>query len=63
MIVENSYGAEPQMLENGRFRSTKHRGEGIGIESVRGIVDRYDGACSFVYKDGVFTASALLNKR
>ncbi|MBR5427535.1 MAG: sensor histidine kinase [Clostridia bacterium] len=61
IIVENSYCVEPHTRDDGTFLSTKHRGTGIGIASVRNIVARYNGACSFVFKDGVFTASMLLN--
>ena len=61
IIIENSYGVEPQVREDGTFRSTKHKGEGIGIASVRRIAARYEGACSFLFKNGMFTASVLLN--
>ncbi len=61
LIVENSCAEEPHVSENGAFRSTKHNGDGIGIVSVRNIVERYKGASSFVFSDGVFTASVLLN--
>ena len=61
LIVENSYSEEPHVSENGVFRSTKHKGDGVGIVSVRNIAERYNGACSFLFKDGVFTASILLN--
>ena len=62
VIIENSCAVEPHMTENGVFRSTKHKDNGIGIVSVRNIANRYNGACSFLYRDGVFTASALLNQ-
>ena len=61
LIVENSCEEEPHASENGAFRSTKHKGDGIGIASVRNIAERYHGASSFLFKDGVFTASVLLN--
>ena len=61
LIVENSYAEEPHVSENGVFRSTKHRDDGIGVASVRNIAERYNGASSFLFKDGIFTASVLLN--
>ena len=61
LIVENSSAEEPRVSANGAFRSTKHKGDGIGIVSVRNIAERYNGASSFVFNDGVFTASVLLN--
>lgn len=62
IIIENSCGTEPQVREDGTFRSTKHKGDGIGIASVRSIAARYEGACSFLFENGVFTASVLLNE-
>lgn len=62
LIIENSYCIEPQRLDDGTFRSLKHKGSGIGIASVRNIVKRYNGACAFQYQDDVFTASVLLNQ-
>ena len=61
IIVENRYVIEPQMGEDGAFRSTKHKGNGVGIASVRNIAARYNGASAFQFQDGVFTASVLLN--
>ena len=63
LVVENSCAAQPQVGEGGSFRSSKHGGEGIGISSVRSIVERYGGVCSFAAKDGVFTASLILYQR
>ncbi len=61
--VENSCALEPSPGEGGAFRSTKHAGDGIGISSVRSIVERYGGVCSFAAKDGVFTVSLILCQR
>ena len=63
LIVENSCAEKPRVSENDTFLSTKHKGDGIGIASVRNIAERYNGASSFLFKDGVFTASILLNGR
>ena len=60
LIVENSCGETPQQNRSGVFLSTKHSGEGIGIESVRSIVERYGGVSSFTPGEGVFTASIIL---
>ena len=61
VIIDNSCSIEPQAREDGTFRSTKNKGNGVGITSVRNIAARYNGASSFQYKDGIFTASVLLN--
>ena len=60
LIVENSSAEEPRVSANDAFRSTKHKGDGVGVASVRNIAERYDGASSFLFKDDVFTASVLL---
>lgn len=61
-IVENNYKVEPHTDENGVFLSTKHKGNGIGINSVRHIVGKYGGESSFMPEDGVFRVSILIYK-
>lgn len=63
LTVDNTY--ENQILRdaNGAYLSTKHKGAGLGLESVRQIALRYDGAFQAEQKDGVFLASVLLNMR
>ena len=57
--AENNFDAK--ILEkNGVFQSTKHSGNGIGIQSIRHITERNGGASSFTYKDGEFTAKIML---
>ena len=60
LTVENSCAETPSQNKKGVFLSTKHEGEGIGVESVRSITERYGGVSSFAAKDGTFTASLLL---
>ena len=59
LVVENSFSVAPKQ-QNGRFRSTKHSGDGIGIESVRNIATLYNGTSSFTTHEEVFTASVIL---
>ncbi|MCD7904861.1 MAG: GHKL domain-containing protein [Clostridiales bacterium] len=47
--------------KNGRYLSTKHEGEGLGLRSVCDIVNKYDGYAEFKLKDNVFYASVMLN--
>ena len=61
LIVSNSYEVAPEQHDN-VFRSKKHSGNGIGIESVKNISVRYHGTSSFTFHDGIFTASVLLYK-
>ena len=44
--VENTFDGKIQQ-KNNIFQSSKHSGNGIGIESVRHIIDKNGGACSF----------------
>lgn len=45
----------------GRFLSTKEKGAGIGIESVKNIVKRYNGVFTAEKKDNMFYVSFMLN--
>lgn len=45
----------------GHFLSTKRKGSGIGIESVKNIVKRYDGVFTAEKKDEMFYVSFMLN--
>ena len=57
--VENTFDGKIQQ-KNNIFQSSKHSGNGIGIESVRHITDKNGGACDFTYKDGIFSAKIML---
>ena len=59
-IVDNTTDTEPQMESDGRFRSTKHEGIGIGTDSVRNIAERYGGMAEYSYEEGMFHASVML---
>lgn len=58
--IKNSYSGEI-MERNGAFLSSKRNEEGIGTMSVRHIADQYNGVVKFLYGDGVFEVSVLLN--
>ena len=57
--VENTFDGKIQQ-KNNIFQSSKHSGNGIGIESVRHTTDKNGGACDFTYKDGIFSAKIML---
>ena len=59
--IENTYGREPVQDANGRYLSSKRKGLGIGLESVRNIAAQYDGLLEIEPKDGRFRVSVLLN--
>lgn len=59
ITVENTFDHIPKE-KNGIFQSSKHSGNGIGIESVRHIAEKKGGYCRFVYSDGLFSANVML---
>lgn len=42
------------------FLSSKRNENGIGIQSVRHIVEKTGGGCDFTYDNGIFTAKIML---
>ena len=57
--VSNTFDGEIKE-KDGVFRSSKRKGNGIGIQSVQHIAEKSGGASSFTYQDGVFTARIML---
>ena len=57
--VENSFDGKIRE-KNDIFQSSKHTGNGIGIQSVRHIAEKNGGASSFTYENGIFTAKVML---
>lgn len=45
---------------NGKFLSTKRKGNGRGIQSVRRLAEKNGGVSDFSYQNGVFTAKIML---
>ena len=46
--------------KNGVFRSSKRRGNGIGIQSVTHIAEKNGGTSTFTYQNGTFSAKVML---
>ena len=46
--------------KNGVFQSSKRKGDGIGIQSVRHIAEKTGGASTFTCEDGIFSAKVML---
>ena len=57
--VENTFDGEIQE-KSGVLQSSKRKGSGLGVQSVRRIAEKSGGASSFVYQNGVFCAKAML---
>lgn len=58
--IENSYNGRLNRSANGHFLSTKHEGRGIGLTSVRSIVEQQDGILEIEPKDDLFSVALLL---
>lgn len=58
--VENAYDGEVQE-KNGVFQSSKRKGNGVGIQSVRRISEKSGRANAFTYENGIFTAKIMLH--
>ena len=57
--AQNAYDGEIKE-KGGVFRSSKRKGPGIGIQSVRHIAEKTGGASTFACQDGVFSAKVML---
>ena len=60
LAIDNTYEAVPEKDRRGRFYSMKHSGAGIGTESVKEIVNRYNGVIQFETRGDLFCVSAML---
>lgn len=60
VTVENSSIRKPVRTKSG-FLSEKAGHAGVGIGSIRQVVERYGGDVQFVWQEGVFTARVLLS--
>lgn len=57
--VENTFDGEIKETD-GVFQSSKRKGRGIGIQSVRHIAEKNGGDSTFTYEDGTFNAKVML---
>ncbi len=61
--VDNSFNGNAERNADGTFASTKHSGRGLGIESVKSIVEKYNGICKFETDGKMFYASVMINEK
>lgn len=62
LAIDNTFTGELKKDKSGVYVSTKHKGSGLGIESVKNIVEKYHGICKFESDGNMFYASIMLNK-
>ena len=63
VTVDNTFTGTLRRTTDNEFLSTKHKGPGLGTQSVKSIAEHYGGICRFEVKDGMFYASVMCNKR
>ena len=61
ITVDNTFTGTLKHAGDGSLASTKHKGAGLGTQSVRSIAEQYGGVCRFEAKDGMFFASVMCN--
>ncbi len=59
LTVENAFDGTATK-KNGVFQSSKRRGDGVGIQSVRRIAEKNCGYCRFTAENGIFCANVML---
>ena len=62
ITVDNTFSGTLKYTNDDKFVSTKHKGLGLGTQSVKSIAANYNGVCRFETKDGMFYASVMCNK-
>lgn len=58
--IDNTYDNPIKINASGIYLSSKHRGEGIGIESARSIAKRLNGYLDIVQQEGYFCVSIVI---
>lgn len=62
LIIENNYNSIIKKTSNNKdFLSTKHDGIGIGLTSVKAIVEKYHGIIDINYDYNTFCVNIILN--
>lgn len=61
LSITNPYHGPLKQSANGRFQTTKKKGSGLGLHSVRTITERYHGVLEIDPKDNIFCVSVMLN--
>lgn len=59
--IDNSFESVLRQDKRGNYLSTKEHGSGLGLVSVKSIVERYDGSLLINHDDGMFRVSVMLN--
>lgn len=60
LMIENTYST-PVRIKRGRFLSSKHSGDAVGLSSVQETVAQYQGDMRIDYDEHTFQVNILLN--
>ena len=60
-MVDNTYEGSVIQNRHGQYISTKSNGSGLGLISVKNIVDRYEGSITINHDHQIFCVSIMLN--
>lgn len=63
ITVDNTFTGTLKRKPDGDFDSTKHKGAGLGTQSVKSIALQHGGVCRFEAKNGMFYASVYCQLR
>lgn len=63
ITVDNTFTGTLKRKPNGDFDSAKHKGAGLGTQSVKSIAQQHSGLCRFEAKNGMFYASVYCQLR
>ena len=59
ITVDNTFSGTLKYTNDDKLVSTKHKGLGLGTQSVKNVAAHYNGICHFKTKDGMFYASVM----
>lgn len=59
LTIENTFDGDIRE-KDGVFQSSKRRGEGVGLQSVRHIAEKNGGYCRFHYQNDMFCVNVIL---
>lgn len=63
ITADNTFTGALKFTNEGVLVSTKHKGLGLGTQSIKSIAEHYGGVCRFEVKDGMFCASVMCNRK
>lgn len=60
ITIDNTCEYKPKTNANGVYFSSKHKGTGIGVQSVRSIAEKYNGVFRIEFTDELCCVSIMI---